>query len=57
MWSDLDYMNNKAVFTVDDWNYPPSKMRDLIEKRGIHYVPLIDVGISIADENATAMGK
>lgn len=57
MWSDLDYMDKKAIFTVDILNYPPSKMRDLIERRGIHYVPLIDAGISIVDQNATVMGR
>lgn len=57
MWSDLDYMKQKAIFTVDTENYPPEKMRDLIEKRGIYYVPLIDAGISIADKNATTMGS
>ena len=23
MWSDLDYMKNMAIFTVDEENYPP----------------------------------
>ena len=57
MWSDLDYMDRKAIFTVDYQNYPPEKMRDLITNKKIHYIPLIDAGVSIADRVAIQSGK
>lgn len=57
MWSDLDYMNNKAIFTVDVNNYPPNEMKTLMKEKRIHYVPLIDVGVAIADQPANIMGR
>ena len=56
MWSDLDYMKSKAIFTVDESSYPPAKMRTLLESKNIHYVPLIDVGVSVLDKVATNAG-
>jgi hypothetical protein len=57
MWSDLDYMDKKAIFTVDYQHYPPEKMRDLMINKKIHYIPLIDAGVSIADRVAIQSGK
>ena len=56
MWSDLDYMQSKAIFTVDERNYPPSKMKDLMKNKQIHYIPLIDVGVSMEDKVAMSKG-
>ena len=57
MWSDLDYMDQKAIFTVDTINYPPEKMRELLTNKRIHYIPLIDAGVSIADRAAMEAGN
>lgn len=57
MWSDLDYMKDKAIFTVDTVNYPPRKMRELMSNKNIHYIPLIDVGVSTADHVAINHGS
>ncbi|CAK9806680.1 Lysosomal alpha-glucosidase [Anthophora plagiata] len=46
-WNDLDYMDKNNDFT-----YNPNKFKDLprfvkeIHSRGMHYIPLIDAGIS-----------
>jgi alpha-glucosidase (family GH31 glycosyl hydrolase) len=56
MWSDLDYMSSKAIFTVDAVNYPPRKMRELMISKDIHYIPLIDVGVSVQDATAITQG-
>ncbi len=57
MWSDLDYMDKKEIFTVDANNYPPEKMRNLMLKKRIHYIPLIDAGVAIADKTAVDLGN
>lgn len=56
MWSDLDYMDKKAIFTVDTSNYPPAKMSALIKNKRINYIPLIDVGVSLLDLPANNLG-
>ena len=52
MWSDLDYMKSKSIFTLDETNYPGDKMRSLLSDNDLHYIPLIDVGISLEDKVA-----
>lgn len=57
IWSDLDYMHEKAIFTVDTYNFAPDKVRKLLIEKNLHFVPLIDVGVSIADSIAMNKGK
>lgn len=57
MWSDLDYMDRKAIFTLDVRNYPPEKLNSLLTTKRIHYIPLIDAGVSIADQVAISAGN
>lgn len=57
MWSDLDYMDRKAIFTLDVRNYPPEKLNSLLTTKRIHYIPLIDAGVSIADQVAINAGN
>lgn len=37
--------------------YPPEQVRALLVEKNLHYVPLIDVGVSIADQIAMDKGK
>ena len=57
MWSDLDYMKNMAIFTIDEENYPPKQMRSFLNESSLHYIPLIDVGVSLEDNKAVQAGK
>lgn len=57
MWSDLDYMDRKAIFTLDIRNYPPDRLNSLLTSKRIHYIPLIDAGISVADRVAIDAGN
>ena len=56
MWSDLDYMKNKAIFTNDEINYPPHKLTKLLEDHKLHYIPLIDAGVSLDDRPSITSG-
>ena len=57
MWSDLDYMKSKSIFTLDETNYPGDKMRSLLSDNDLHYIPLIDVGVCLEDRVAISKGK
>ncbi|XP_030765567.1 lysosomal alpha-glucosidase-like [Sitophilus oryzae] len=53
-WNDLDYMNANKDFTYDKdaFNGLPEFVEDL-HKRGMHYIPLIDPGVSGSEEAGT----
>ncbi|KAL1517514.1 hypothetical protein ABEB36_001270 [Hypothenemus hampei] len=53
-WNDLDYMKNNNDFTYNKDTYDglPEFVEDL-HKRGMHYIPLIDPGISAGEEAGT----
>ena len=56
MWSDLDYMDRKMIFTVNTVTHG-GKINKIIKDHSIHFVPLLDVGVSVNDKNAMEMGK
>ena len=43
LWSDLDYMVNSEVFTIDETRFPLDQMKKLIED--YRWIPIIDPGI------------
>ncbi|XP_031835185.1 lysosomal alpha-glucosidase isoform X2 [Nomia melanderi] len=53
-WNDLDYMDKNNDFT-----YSSEKFKDLpqfleeLHTRGMHYIPLIDAGVSASERNGT----
>lgn len=48
IWSDIDYMQNYKDFTFDHQKFKHLPVLvDEIHKRGQHYVPIIDAGISM----------
>ena len=57
IWSDLDYMKEKAIFTIDSTVYPPASFKSFLEEQNLHWVPLIDVGVHTSEYNSNEMGK
>jgi len=55
IWSDIDYMIDKEIFTVDTYNFPPEQMKELTTKYKKKWVPIIDPGVRIV--NARGPGK
>ena len=45
IWSDIDYMIDKEIFTIDENNYPVEQMRELSTKYKKRWVPIIDPGV------------
>jgi alpha-glucosidase (family GH31 glycosyl hydrolase) len=45
IWSDIDYMIDKEIFTVDTNRYPPEKMKNMLTKYNKKWVPIIDPGV------------
>lgn len=45
IWSDIDYMIDKEIFTVDQDRFPPEKMKSFATKYKKRWVPIIDVGV------------
>jgi lysosomal alpha-glucosidase len=53
-WNDLDYMKNSNDFSFDSVNYKdlPAFVKEL-HTRGMHYIPLIDAGVSGSEPPGT----
>ncbi|KAL1129226.1 hypothetical protein AAG570_013755 [Ranatra chinensis] len=52
-WADLDYMKNRNDFTLDDKFKGLDKFVDKLHKKGMHFVPLVDPGISGSETPGT----
>ncbi|GBP33029.1 Lysosomal alpha-glucosidase [Eumeta japonica] len=49
-WNDLDYMNNSNDFTYDHVKYADlPHFVDKLHEAGMHYIPLIDPGVSASE--------
>lgn len=49
MWTDIDYMSARRVFTLDDERFPVDKMRELVSylhKHDQHYIVMVDPAVS-----------
>ncbi|SMR62123.1 unnamed protein product [Zymoseptoria tritici ST99CH_1E4] len=52
MWTDIDYMNLRWVFTLDEYRYPLKLMRQLVDtlhSRDQHYVVMVDPAVAYED--------
>ena len=50
-WNDLDYMNNSNDITYDREQYKGlPEFVDGLHKRGMHYIPLVDPGVSAGEK-------
>ena len=49
MWTDIDYMDRRRVFTLDPQRFPLHKMRQLVDylhEHKQHYIVMVDPAIS-----------
>mmetsp|Transcript_23635 Transcript_23635/g.20554 ORF Transcript_23635/g.20554 Transcript_23635/m.20554 type:complete len:155 (-) Transcript_23635:1603-2067(-) len=47
IWSDIDYMKDYVDFIIDDANFPPSQMNNMLQTYQKRWVPIVDAGIAI----------
>ncbi|KAI4475513.1 hypothetical protein M0802_015126 [Mischocyttarus mexicanus] len=53
-WNDLDYMNKNKDFTYDNETFKDlPEFVDELHKLGMHYIPLIDAGISASEASGS----
>ena len=56
IWSDIDYMDHYQDFTINHKQYRPMRLNKWIEHENLKYVPIIDAGIAIGDNDAYDIG-
>ncbi|KAL4994553.1 glycosyl hydrolases family 31-domain-containing protein [Aspergillus recurvatus] len=52
MWTDIDYMDLRRVFTLDPERFPLEKMRELVDylhDNNQHYIVMVDPAVSVSD--------
>ncbi|KAI9932221.1 hypothetical protein ASPWEDRAFT_110472 [Aspergillus wentii DTO 134E9] len=59
MWTDIDYMDKRRVFTLDPDRFPLEKMRELVgylHDHDQHYIVMVDPAVSISDNHGYNKG-
>ncbi|KAF3481155.1 alpha-glucosidase [Arthroderma uncinatum] len=60
MWTDIDYMDGRKVFTLDSKRFPIDEMRALVDylhENDQHYIVMVDPAVSYGDNDAFDRGK
>ncbi|KAH6884189.1 glycoside hydrolase, family 31 [Thelonectria olida] len=60
MWTDIDYMDRRRVFSLDPERFPLDKMRELVShlhKNNQHYIVMVDPAVAYADYGPFNRGK
>ncbi len=55
MWTDIDYMNSRHVFTLDPQRFPLEKMRELVSylhQHQQHYIVMVDPAVAYDNYSA-----
>ncbi|OOF95272.1 glycoside hydrolase family 31 protein [Aspergillus carbonarius ITEM 5010] len=59
MWTDIDYMDKRRVFTLDPQRFPLQKMRELVtylHDHDQHYIVMVDPAVSVSNNSAYQTG-
>ncbi|KAE8142571.1 putative alpha/beta-glucosidase agdC [Aspergillus pseudotamarii] len=59
MWTDIDYMDRRRVFSLDPDRFPLAKMRELVGYLHDHdqrYIVMVDPAVSVSDNGAFNRG-
>jgi alpha-glucosidase (family GH31 glycosyl hydrolase) len=56
-WSDLEYMDQKMIFTVNPRTHGGGKLNSIIKDYEVHFVPLLDAGVCLKDTKSIEMGR
>ncbi|PYH46410.1 putative alpha-glucosidase [Aspergillus saccharolyticus JOP 1030-1] len=59
MWTDIDYMDRRRVFTLDPERFPLEKMRELVTYLHNHdqkYIVMVDPAVSVSNNSAYTSG-
>lgn len=59
MWTDIDYMDRRKIFTHDSERFPLEKMRELVKylhDHDQHYVVMVDPAVSTTENKAFERG-
>lgn len=60
MWTDIDYMYNRWVFTLDPERFPLEKVREIVDylhEHDQHYIVMVDPAIAYQDYPTFNRGK
>ncbi|CAK60057.1 unnamed protein product (macronuclear) [Paramecium tetraurelia] len=47
IWSDIDYMNDRQIFSVDETRFHKSDFEEIQNQLGVNYIPIIDVAVGV----------
>ncbi|PGH30431.1 alpha-glucosidase [[Emmonsia] crescens] len=59
MWTDIDYMDRRKVFTLDPKRFPIEKVRELVDylhDHDQHYIVMVDPAVAYSDNGAFNRG-
>jgi alpha-glucosidase len=59
MWTDIDYMDHRLVFTLDEGNFPLERMQDVVKyihDRQQRYIMMVDPAVGKQDYHAYKRG-
>ncbi|KAL4975581.1 Alpha/beta-glucosidase agdC [Aspergillus desertorum] len=59
MWTDIDYMDHRKVFTLDRERFPLDTVRALVDylhQRGQHYIVMVDPAVAHSENGAFTRG-
>ena len=59
MWTDIDYMDRRKVFTLDPDRFPLEKVQSLVtylHDHDQHYIVMVDPAVSTKDSEAFERG-
>lgn len=56
IWSDLDYMDQKMIFTVNPITHGGNSLNNMMKNHQVSFIPLMDVGVSTKDSIAMQVG-